>query len=137
MQIKCYLSPEFVLGDIDENADRCSGFSSELVERVFHLLVIVHRSRSPSVRVIGQTSSAPSSCHTPTVRRSSRAPETASSTTPTQRRAPSRTDSVSSLAIMEQLMRYRTGERSCRHVFLALTQQLPPDTPLYFCFIRL
>lgn len=75
-----------------------------------NVLFVFFRSRSPYVQVTGQTSSVQSSCPTPTVRRSSPAPETASSTTPTLRRVRTTTDSVSSPAIMEQLTRYWTRE---------------------------
>ena len=99
-------------------------------------LVLFNRSRSPYAQVIGRTSSVQSSCPTPTVRRSSRALATASSTTRTLRRVPSTTDSVSSPAIMEQRMRYWNNPR-----FL----KTPPSqlrrcllwTPTSFCFVRL
>lgn len=100
----------------------------------------VHRSRSPSAQVTGQTSSAPSSCHTPAVRRSSRAPATASSTTPTRRRAPSRTDSVSSRATTEQLTRCEAGDRDLADVCVSapLKIKTPPQlNPFVFCLIRL
>lgn len=79
------------------------------------------RSNTQYAQVIGQTSSAQSSCPTQMVRRSSPAPETASSSTPTPRRVQSTTDSVSSPAITEQHMRcqrrdtvLRTRFRICR-----------------------
>lgn len=106
--------------------------------RVF--LPLFFRSRSQYVQVIGRTSSALSSCPTPTIRRSCPALETASSTTQTQRRVLSTTDSVSSPAIMGQLMRYWTQETLVKH----LTEQtylssswFPSPNLLPFCFVRL
>lgn len=99
-------------------------------------LVLFNRSRSPYAQVIGRTSSVQSSCPTPTVRRSSRALATASSTTRTLRRVPSTTDSVSSPAIMEQRMRYWNNPPFPQNPALS-AQALPPvnSNILLFCQI--
>lgn len=95
-------------------------------------LLLCFRSRSPYVQVIGQISSVQSSCHTPTIRKSSPALETASSTTPTQRRVPSTTDSASSPAIMELLMRCWFPEADEKRLSRTLL-----SSKLLLCFVRL
>lgn len=96
------------------------------------LFPLLRRSKSRYAQVTAQTSSALSSCLTPTTRRSSPAPETGSSTTRTRRRVPSTTDSVSSPAITGR--RTRWGPQVAR-TFSPLTCCCFQRRPL--CSVRL